>query len=103
MTRKRYDLYYTLNSHVQNRKFSLEENDIFWKTLTQLSLPQSRAAVLLIYEHFLVVQESDAVPEEVVLPYVGKQTKRGVFFSFNALPPELKWILFKFFEVVNGH
>ena len=102
MPRKKYDLYYTLNTHGRSTDFTPEENDVFWNTLRQLTLSQSSAVVLLIYEHFLVVRDLDTVPIEVVLPYVGKQTKRGVSFSFAAFPIELKWILFKFFEVVDG-
>ena len=67
----------------------------------KLNQLQSQAVVLLIYEHSLVMEELTFLPDPLVLPYGGKQKKTSVSFDFDLLPSNLKWILFKFFEVLN--
>ncbi len=99
--RRKYDLYYTLNTHIPTREFTKAELSLFWSNIGKLSNLQSQAVVLLIYEHSLVETESVALPVSLVLPYGGKQKKSSVSFAFDLLPSDLKWILFKFFEVLN--
>ena len=100
-TRRKYDLYYTLNTHIPSREFTKEEMGTFWTNINKLDQLQSQAVVLLIYEHSLVTAELTSLPNPLVLPYEGKQKKPSVSFNYNLLPSNLKWILFKFFEVLN--
>jgi len=100
-TRRKYDLYYTLNTNVSPREFTKEETVIFWANISKLDQLQSQAVTLLIYEHSLVMGELIVLPDPLVLPYGGKQKKTSVSFDFDLLPSNLKWILFKFFEVLN--
>lgn len=102
MTRRKYDLYYTLNSSGTDRFFSAAEKDLFWKTSRTLDLSQSKAVILLIYEHYLVQSDALTIPDPIALPYNGKQRKNVVSFREDRLPQTLKWILFKFFEVISG-
>ena len=99
--RRKYDLYYTLNTHIPPREFTKDELSIFWTNISKLTHLQSQAVVLLIYEHSLVEADLMCLPDPLVLPYDGKQKKPSVSFGFDRLPSELKWILFKFFEVLN--
>ena len=101
MARRKYDLYYTLNTHIPSREFTKEELVTFWTNINKLDQLQSQAVVLLIYEHSLVTAEVTSLPDPLVLPYEGKQRKPSVSFNYNLLPSNLKWILFKFFEVLN--
>ena len=101
MARRKYDLYYTLNTHIPSREFTKEELVTFWTNINKLDQLQSQAVVLLIYEHSLVTAELTSLPNPLVLPYEGKQKKPSVSFNYNLLPSNLKWILFKFFEVLN--
>ena len=100
-TRRKYDLYYTLNTNIPVREFTKKEASIFWSDISKLNQLQSQAVVLLIYEHSLVMEELTFLPDPLVLPYGGKQKKTSVSFDFDLLPSNLKWILFKFFEVLN--
>ena len=100
-SRRKYDLYYTLNTNIPSRAFTKEETVVFWANIGKLSEVQSQAVVLLIYEHSLVTAELTSLPNPLVLPYEGKQKKPSVSFNYNLLPSNLKWILFKFFEVLN--
>ena len=99
--RRKYDLYYTLNTHIPTREFTKDELDTFWVNIGKLNTLQSQAVVLLIYEYSLVEAELIYLPESIVLPYNGKQKKTSVSFEYERLPSNLKWILFKFFEVLN--
>jgi len=101
-TRQKYDLYYTLNTNVPSREFTKEEASSFWANISKLDKLQSQAVVLLMYEHSLVMGELIVIPDPLVLPYGGKQKKTSVSFDFNLLPSNLKWILFKFFEVLDN-
>ena len=100
-TRRKYDLYYTLNTNIPTREFTKEETAIFWTNISKLDQLQSQAVVLLIYEHSLVMDKLSFLHDLLVLPYGGKQKKPSVSFDFVLLPSNLKWILFKFFEVLN--
>lgn len=100
-TRRKYDLYYTLNTNIPVREFTKKEASIFLSDIRKLNQLQSQAVVLLIYEHSLVMEELTFLPDPLVLPYSGKQKKTSVSFDFDLLPSNLKWILFKFFEVLN--
>lgn len=102
MTRRKYDLYYTLNSSGADRSFSDSEKELFWKTSRTLDLSQSKAVMLLIYEHHLVQSDALTIPDPIAIPYNGKQRKNVVSFRDDKLPQTLKWILFKFFEVISG-
>ncbi len=53
-TRRKYDLYYTLNTIVPPREFTKDEAVIFWANISKLDQLQSQAVVLLIYEYSLV-------------------------------------------------
>ena len=102
--RRKYDLYYTLNTNIPVREFTPKEENGFWERINKLDSSQIQAVILLIYEHSLVTAETDtvvALPESLELPYGGKQRKTTVAFEFDLFPYELKWILFKFFEVLN--
>ena len=99
--RRKYDLYYTLNTHIPTREFTKDELSTFWVNIGKLNNLQSQAVVLLIYEHSLVEAELMYLPASLVLPYGGKQKKTSVSFGYDLLPSNLKWILFKFFEVLN--
>lgn len=101
IARRKYDLYYTLNTHIPPREFTKDELVIFWTNIGKLDNLQSQAVVLLIYEHKLVEAELMCLPDPLILPYEGKQKKTSVSFGYDLLPSNLKWILFKFFEVLN--
>ncbi len=100
-TRRKYDLYYTLNTNVPTREFTKDEQEFFWAKLSKLDSLQSQAVVLLIYEHSLVAEKLGSLPVSLMLPYGGKQKQMSVSFDFTIFPSELKWILFKFFEVLT--
>lgn len=103
MPRVRYDLYYTLNVHLENTPLSSSEEELFWTRWALLSRAQVQAALLLTYEHFLVTSAQDEVPDPLTqLPYRGKQSRRGTTFDFYLFPPELQRLLYKFLEVVNA-
>ncbi len=100
--RRKYDLYYTLNTLIPKRAFSSAENSFFWKSMGKLDEAQSEAVILLIYEHFLVESKKETVDLQMLqaLPYDGRQRKKTVSFRAESLPCALKWILYKFFEVI---
>ena len=100
-TRRKYDLYYTLNTNVPTREFTKEEAALFWANMSKLDQLQSQAVVLLIYEHSLVMDKLLSLPVSLILPYGGKQKQTSVSFDFGLLPSNLKWIIFKFLEVLN--
>ena len=100
-TRRRYDLYYTLNTNIPPRGFTTEETGIFRTNIGKLDQLQSQAVVLLIYEHSLIAEELTSLPDLLTLPYGGIQKRISVSFDFDLLPSNLKWILFKFFGVLN--
>ena len=100
-TRRKYDLYYTLNTNIPIREFTKKEMTTFWANISKLDQLQSQAVVLLIYEYSLVMEELSFLPDPLVLPYGGKQKKTSVSFDFDLFPFNLKWILFKFFGVLN--
>ena len=99
--RRKYDLYYTLNTNIPTREFTKEEKGVFWSSLSKLSQTQSQAVVLLIYEHSLVADNLSILHVPLMLPYGGNQKKNSVSFDFDLFPLGLKWILFKFFEVLK--
>jgi len=101
IARRKYDLYYTLNTHIPTREFTKTEMATFWTNISKLDNFQSQAVILLIYEHSLIEAELMVLPDSLVLPYEGKQKKLSVSFEYDLLPSNLRWILFKFFEVLN--
>ena len=84
-TRRKYDLYYTLNTHIPTREFTKDELDTFWVNIGKLNTLQSQAVVLLIYEYSLVEAELIYLPESIVLPYNGKQKKNVRFVRIRTI------------------
>ena len=101
MGRKKYDLYYTLNSNIPDREFTPAEQAEFDEGVAALPGSTQEAVVLLIYEHFLVENKIDEVTTPVLLPYGGKERKTSVSYDYAALPLALRWILSKFVRIVG--
>lgn len=96
---KHFQLYYTLNRDFQERDLNKSEKEFLRNKLTELKQNRKglEAFVLLIFEHYFV--EHGEIPKEV--PYGGKQTREGCSFDIESFPVKLRWILYKFTNVVK--
>lgn len=97
----RYPLYHTLNHNIPKTKLTKNQETDLAKKLCLVNEDAKKAVVMLITEHSRVEGQYVYDPKNVVIPYSGTQEGNDVIFDLGKFPNELKWVLWKFVNLLN--
>jgi len=89
-------LYYTLNSNISKKDLPEGKKIELIKKISKLNQEQIEAFFLLICEH----QKIENGIDYKSIPYGGIKQKSGVQFDLQSFPIQLRWILYKFIDIV---
>lgn len=93
-----YGLYQTLSFNIPKRDLSLTQKKELVKRISTLGKKQCEALLLLICEHARSSGDFDIQTLEI--PYTGKQEGGNVVFDFSKFPVSLRWVTWRFIQVV---
>ena len=93
-------LYYTLNANLPKKDLTVKNKNILLNSIPKLTKDQLEQVFLLICEHQKVKRGTDYNSENIVIPYGGTSENLGIQFDLTKFPIELRWVLFKFIDIV---
>lgn len=95
----RYPLYSTLNVNIKKKDMPRTKKIELVGKLNKMTKTQHEAVLMLICEHARCVENYSFSKPNFSLPYKASIVKQDAKFDLESLPPELKWILYKFSQV----
>jgi hypothetical protein len=93
----KYALYYTFNKNIPTKDLSSSQKKTFLSKVKSLDDESKRVLISLILEH-ATFNEMEIKNK---LPFGCKTKQDTVTIDLDKLPLELRWILFKFLNVVD--
>lgn len=102
---KTYGLYQTFSQNTPEDDLSEKEKKELKDFLLNLELDQKKAVFFLIIEHAIINDNFSYDPKkQLELPYDLLQNEKNLEFNLENLPINLKWILWKFHNMIfNQH
>lgn len=95
---KKYELYHTLNSNLQNNDLKKKEKEEIINQINFLDKESMEAIFLLIYEHFRLNSDNT---ELYVIPYEGQSCNNNLIFNISKLPIKLRRIIYNFIKILQ--
>lgn len=93
-----FQLYYTLNTNIQNTDLKKSEKEEIVKTIKNMDDSSRKALFLLMYEHMKL---NEKITDIYQLPYGGTKKGTSLEFDLGKMPIKLRRILYKFVKIVQ--
>lgn len=101
MKKGNYGLYQTLNKNLPKQDLKAAQKSHIIERISNLTERESEAVVMLVCEHVRIHENFSYDPENIILPYESSFDKNTVTFDLKKMPIPLRWIIFKFLEIVE--
>jgi hypothetical protein len=104
MSIPKFELYYTLNTNISDKKLTKKEIATLESSIKNLKdKKSSEAIVMLICEHARCIDNFEVITNnQFLLPYEGIQDDNNIKFDVGKLPTQLVRILQKFCDIQNS-
>lgn len=97
-----YGLYQTLKTNIPSKDLTSHQKDQLLQRLSNLTYQQKEAVFLLICEHAKQnVEGASKTENNYTIPYEGRQKDNDIILDMDKLPISLRWILYKFTDIIN--
>jgi hypothetical protein len=96
-----YGLYQTLNQNIPRQDLKAPQKTHILEKILNLSSRETEAIVMLVCEHARIHEDFVYDPKDITLPYGGSFDKKTATFDLKKMPITLRWIIFKFLEIVE--
>ena len=90
-----------LPSDLPKKELTTKEKKTLLRKLSSLNKDQTEAVFMLICEHARQNNDFDYDPSDIQLPYGLQQKSKTVVFDLKKLPVQLRWVLWRFSNVIN--
>jgi hypothetical protein len=101
MKKGNYGLYQTLNKNLPKQDLKAAQKSHIIERISNLKERETEAIIMLVCEHARIQENFSYDPENIILPYEGSFDKKTVTFDLKKMPIPLRWIIFKFLEIVE--
>ena len=96
-----YGLYQTLDKNIPRKDLTEKEKKHILKKIKGAAPDQLEAMFMLICEDARLHDDFEGELENYELPYRGKSQDEGVQFNLERFPRRLRWIIFRFCNVIK--